>query len=98
VPVQLWASERGGPPDRVAAVEKSLPAQHEYHVVPNSGHLAFMICPPALAKKRPELCTDPPGFDRVAFHKQFDADVLAFFRAQLGPVDISPAAPSQETR
>jgi hypothetical protein len=40
--------------------------------------------PPALAKARPELCTDAPGFDRGTFHQQFDADVLAFFRAQLG--------------
>jgi hypothetical protein len=37
-----------------------------------------------LAKARPELCTDVPGFDRRAFHQQFDAEVLAFFRAQLG--------------
>jgi len=26
---------------------------------------------------------DASGFDRVVFHKQFDADVLAFFRAHL---------------
>ncbi|MDR6633939.1 putative dienelactone hydrolase [Phyllobacterium sp. 1468] len=31
----------------------------------------------------PELCTDHAGFDRVAFHKQFDADILAFFRKNL---------------
>jgi predicted dienelactone hydrolase len=30
------------------------------------------------------ICTDAPGFDRVAFHKEFNADVLAFFRANLG--------------
>jgi predicted dienelactone hydrolase len=39
-----------------------------------------------LANNRPELCTDAPGFDRAAFHKQFDADVLAFFRAHLTKV------------
>jgi predicted dienelactone hydrolase len=87
-PVQLWASERGGDdvtPESVAAVERNLPAKHEYYVVPNSGHFAFLtICPPALAKSRPELCTDAPGFDRAAFHQQFNADVLAFFRARLG--------------
>jgi predicted dienelactone hydrolase len=93
VPVQLWASERrtelGGTPmpsaESVAAVDKGLPAKHEYRVVPNSGHFAFLfICPPALAKDLPELCTDAPDFDRVAFHRQFNADVLAFFRAQFG--------------
>jgi predicted dienelactone hydrolase len=85
VPVQLWASERGGSgvtPESVAAVDRNLRANHEYHVVPNSEHLAFLICPFALAKD--PGCADAPGFDRVAFHKQFNADVLGFFRAQLG--------------
>ncbi len=85
--VQLWASERGGDgvtPDSVAAVDKNLPAKHEYHMVPNSGHFAFLTpCSPALAKARPELCIDAPGFDRVAFHKQFNADLLSFFRTHL---------------
>jgi predicted dienelactone hydrolase len=91
VPVQLWASERGGPRERVDAVAQSLPGKHEYRVVPNSryaalgGHFAFVICPPALATKRPEVCADAPGFDRVAFHKEFNADVLAFFQTHLTP-------------
>ena len=88
VPVQVWASERGGDgvtPPMVAAVDTGLPIKHEYHVVPNSGHFAFLApCPRALTKARPELCTDAPGFDRGAFHQQFDAEVLAYFRAQLG--------------
>jgi predicted dienelactone hydrolase len=55
-------------------------------VVPNSGHVAFLfICLPAVAKAEPELCTDAPAFDRAAFHKQFNADVLAFFRTHLLP-------------
>jgi predicted dienelactone hydrolase len=87
VPVQLWASARGGDgvsPESVAAVNSELPRQHEYHVVSNAGHFAFLTpCSPALATKRPELCTDAPGFDRVAFHQQFDADVVTFFRTHL---------------
>jgi predicted dienelactone hydrolase len=89
VPVQLWASEYGGDgvsPESVAAVDQSLPASHDYRVVPSAGHFAFLIpCPPALANDRPEVCTDPPGFDRVAFHKQFNVDVLSFFRTCLAP-------------
>jgi predicted dienelactone hydrolase len=88
VPIQLWASELGGDgvtPHMVAAVDSGLPVKHQYHVVPKAGHFAFLApCPPPLAKARPELCTDAPGFDRGAFHHQFDADVLAFFRAQFG--------------
>ncbi|MDA9410696.1 alpha/beta hydrolase family protein [Bradyrhizobium sp. CCBAU 45384] len=87
-PVQLWASERGGDgvlPHDVGAVEANLPARHEYRVVPNAGHFAFFLCPPALVKERPELCADAPGFDRGAFHAEFNADVLAFFRKWLIP-------------
>jgi predicted dienelactone hydrolase len=87
VPVQLWASQNGGdgvePPD-VAAAEKNLPASHEYHVVPNSGHFAFLApCSPAGVAERPDVCADGPGFDRVAFHAQLNAAVVAFFREQL---------------
>jgi predicted dienelactone hydrolase len=86
VPVQLWASERGGFGvllHDIAALDANLSAKHEYHVVPNAGHLAFGLCSPALVKERPELCVDAPGFDRVAFHAQFNGDVLAFFRKWL---------------
>lgn len=87
VPVQLWASERGGDgvlPHDVASVDKYLRVEHEYRVVPNAGHFAFLtLCPPELATQLPEICNDAPGFDRAAFHRQFDADVLTFFRAHL---------------
>lgn len=87
VPVQLWQSQRGGDgvsPESVAAVNRNLPGQHEYHTVPNAAHFVFLApCPPPLTKKRPELCTDAPGFDRAAFHKQFDANVVRFFETKL---------------
>jgi len=91
MPVQLWQSERGGDgvaPHSVAAVNNSLSAPHEYHVAPNSAHSAFLSpCPPAAAKAHPDLCTDAPGFDRVAFHSEFDADVLAFLRKHFAGID-----------
>jgi predicted dienelactone hydrolase len=87
VPVQLWASERGGDgvlPQDVAAVDRNLPAAHEYHVVPDAAHFAFVApCPPAWITDLPEICVDAGGFDRVAFHRQLDTDVLAFFRSHL---------------
>jgi predicted dienelactone hydrolase len=54
--------------------------------VPNSTHMSFIFpCTRAFAKTNPpQVCTDPPGFDRTAFHTQFNAEVLRFFRAQLG--------------
>jgi predicted dienelactone hydrolase len=87
IPVQLWASELGGDgvrPHSVDIVDKNLPAKHEYHVVANSGHFAFLApCPPAMAAELPYICKDAGDFDRTAFHRQFNADVLAFFRTQL---------------
>jgi predicted dienelactone hydrolase len=87
IPVQLWASELGGDgvlPHTADIVDKSLPSKHEYRVVPNARHFAFLApCPPALAKEVPQICVDANGFDRVAFHRQFNADVLVFFRTHL---------------
>ena len=85
----MWASERGGDgvrPESIATVDRNLPSKHEYHIVPNSAHFAFLPCSPALAKNRPELRADAPGFDRVAFHKQYNADVLGFLRTHLTQV------------
>lgn len=91
VPIQLWASENGGrglpniavTPESVAAIESGLTAPHEYHVVTGAGHFAFMLCGPSISPA-PEYCADQPGFDRAAFHDQFNAEVVRFFRTQLG--------------
>jgi predicted dienelactone hydrolase len=87
VPVQLWASARGGDgvtPEMVAAVQQSLPAKPDYHIVAAASHFAFLApCPAEMAKAVPEICTDAPGFDRIAFHQAFDGDVVAFFRQHL---------------
>lgn len=86
-PIQLWSSEKGGDgvtPEDVAAVAGRLPVRPEFHLVPKSTHLSFMApCPPQLAKREPQGRGDMPGFDRVAFHKDLNAQVLAFFRRTL---------------
>ena len=84
VPVRLWASERGNPfvtPASVAALNRNLPAKHEHRVVPNSWHDDFWLSP-AFLKDLPD-CADAPGFDRIAFHNEFNAAVPAFFRTHL---------------
>jgi predicted dienelactone hydrolase len=88
-PIQLWSSAAGGmgvAPESVKAIAQGLPVRPDFHPVPNSTHMSFMFpCTQAFAKTNPPLvCTDPPGFDRTAFHAQFNADVVRFFRAQLG--------------
>ena len=88
IPVQLWSSEHGGDgvtPASVAALVDDLPARPEFHLVPNAAHFAFLApCSAALLQAVPEICTDTPGFNRAAFHREFDASVLAFFRKHLG--------------
>lgn len=88
IPLQVWRSEvstagTGIDPEGVARVLRALPGSPEIHVVP-AGHFAFLMpCSPAFAAALPRLCIDPPGFDRVAFHRDFDASVVRFFREQL---------------
>lgn len=88
IPLQLWRSElgakdRGVDPIGIARVMNGLPGEPELHIVP-AGHFAFLPpCSPELAANLPRFCTDPEGFDRAAFHRDFDAGVLRFFRDHL---------------
>jgi len=66
--IRTW--RRGLTLESIAAVDRNLRAKHEYHVVPNAGHFAFVLCPPAFAKAAPEFCKDAPGFDRAPFHNR----------------------------
>jgi predicted dienelactone hydrolase len=87
VPIQLWRGERDEilpHPNYAQTVYDRLPVKPEYHVVTNAGHFAFLApCTPALASLVPDICHDPEGFDRVAFHREFNAAVVAFFAAKL---------------
>jgi predicted dienelactone hydrolase len=87
VPVQLWrpAEDQILPqPNYAQAVYEALPQKPEYHVVPNAGHFVFIApCSEALAQRAPDVCRDAPDFDRAAFHEEFNAAMIAFFKAQL---------------
>jgi predicted dienelactone hydrolase len=89
VPMQLWSGEKD---DKVpyatnAKVIIEALAQHgrqvEFHSVPNAGHMSFIA--PCGAVKVPELCSDPEGFDRAAFHTVMNAEVVKFFDRNLKP-------------
>ncbi len=96
VPLQYWASERGGDgvsPADAGLIVQNLPVKADFRVVANSGHFDFLPpCTPEFAaltaEDEPELCTDKTGFDRAAFHKQFNAEILTFFRKHL--VEANP--------
>jgi len=87
IPIQLW---RAGDDEQVsdewntALIRKELPATPEEHVVLRAGHYVFLApCSDALAKQVPQICTDAAGFDRNAFHRDFNVEVVEFFRKHL---------------
>jgi predicted dienelactone hydrolase len=87
IPVQLWRGDSDAilpQPFYAQAVADALPRPPEYHVVANAGHFSFLApCGPAMAAMLPDICRDAPGFDRAAFHTQFNASVVAFFTRTL---------------
>jgi predicted dienelactone hydrolase len=89
IPLQFWRSEQGGGgvnAEGTARVAGELPGRPEIHAV-RAGHYAFLPpCTAPFAANLPRFCTDPPGFDRAAFHRDFNAHVTRFFRQTLvGP-------------
>ena len=87
VPIQLWRGDSDEilpHPRHAQNVYDGLSTKPEYHVVPNAGHFAFLAsCTPALERVAPEICRDPEGFDRAAFHREFNAAVVNFFKVKL---------------
>jgi predicted dienelactone hydrolase len=86
-PIQLWASQFGGDgvlPRNAPALATTLPHRPEFRLVPNAAHFAFLApCSAAMKNEAPGLCVDANGFDRAAFHEQFDEMVLTFFQANV---------------
>ena len=89
VPIQLWRAEDDvvlPHPWYAEAVRAALPKPLDYRVVPKAGHFDFLApCTPRFAAMAPPLCSSQPGFDRVAFHREFDSAVVGFFKATLMP-------------
>jgi predicted dienelactone hydrolase len=87
VPLQLWRAgndEILPDPFYASAVRANLPRTPEWHVVPGAGHFDFLTpCNDQGRITAAAICTSAPGFDRAAFHKDFDAKVVGFFRANL---------------
>ena len=89
VPIQLWRAEEDvvlPQPWYVEPVRAALPKPLDYREVPNAGHFDFLApCTPRFAAMAPPLCSSQPGFDRMTFHREFNAAVVGFFRAALKP-------------
>lgn len=89
VPLQLWrASDDEILPNPFYAepVRVALPTAPESHVVANAGHFDFLPpCSEVLVRNAPQICRSRPGFDRAAFHDDFNRQVVAFFARTLAP-------------
>ncbi|HWR13452.1 MAG TPA: alpha/beta fold hydrolase [Terriglobales bacterium] len=87
IPIQIWRAknDRHQPtPYYEEAVRAALSVPPEYHVVPAAGHYDFLPpCDKRLAAAKPEICSSASGFDRAAFHAEFNVKVVEFFRAHL---------------
>lgn len=87
IPVQLWSSEHGGDgvmPQDVVRLRDDLPVKPDYRIVKGAAHFSFIApCPAEMAKAAPQICSDAAGFDRVEFHRGFNADLVSFFKASL---------------
>jgi predicted dienelactone hydrolase len=87
VPVQLWqAADDVILPPRLYAepVRAALPRPPEVHGVEGAGHFDFLApCSEALARAAPAICVSAPGFDRAAFSRRFDAEVVGFLTRML---------------
>lgn len=96
VPVQLWRSELGGggvTPESVTTIIGELPTNPDVHLVPRSQHFSFMApCSAEFTRSAREICMDGPNFNRVAFHSEFNAEVLAFFRKHLTDAGNPPGS------
>jgi predicted dienelactone hydrolase len=83
VPVQLWRAEDDQvlpQPYYAEAVREDLPGAPEMRVVPHAGHYDFIPpCSDMLRRHLPIICVSETGFDRAAFHRQFNRDVVHFF-------------------
>ena len=89
VPIQLWRAEDDAVlphPWYAEAVRAGLPKAVDYREVPKAGHFDFLApCTPRFAAMAPPLCSSQPGFDRLAFHREFNSAVVAFFQRSLNP-------------
>lgn len=86
-PVQLWTGDKDEVTPAVwnaDVIRRSLPKPPEFALVAGAGHPVFLAaCPEGFAAQAPDVCSDPAGFRRTAFHPRFNEAVVKFFRRTL---------------
>ncbi len=82
--VQLWsgsADQTVPYSTNAGTVAQLLPSRPDEHVVGGAVHYSFLM--PCGLIGPPQLCKDPNGFNRAAFHKTFNDLVVKFFQTKL---------------
>lgn len=97
LPLQLWEARHDAiVGDSPALVAGALRRTFDRHIVDGAGHFSFlapcgwrMRAIIALLSMRgiPDICADASGFDRAAFHRKFNREVIAFFGRSLARAD-----------
>jgi predicted dienelactone hydrolase len=94
IPVQLWEARHDTIVEKSPAIIAGLLPRAERHIVAGADHFSFLApCGWRLQATitvmglfgTPDICADPEGFDRAAFHARFNAGMIAFFRRTLPP-------------
>jgi predicted dienelactone hydrolase len=92
IPVQLWEAQDDAIVEDSPAIIAGLLTHADRRIVAGAGHFSFLApcgwrMSALIAVMRlggtPDICGDPDGFDRVAFHRQFNRAVIAFFQRTL---------------
>jgi predicted dienelactone hydrolase len=87
VPIQLWRAENDShAPDawNGAVIRDNLKAHPDSHLVQGVDHFVFLApCSEALERIAAQICRDPAGFDRAAFHRAFNRSLVDFFTTKL---------------
>lgn len=87
IPIDVWvgAADSNTPAATNAfAIAQYLPAHPSVHVVEGAGHASFLApCGVLGLLMLPMVCADAPGFDRAAFHRSFNGEVVGFFSRSL---------------
>lgn len=80
MPIQLWRADDDQilpAPEYADAVRAALPRAPEFHAVPGAGHFDFLM-PCTTSDALPEICSSKAGFDRAAFHRDFNVRIVHF--------------------
>ncbi|QWP78306.1 dienelactone hydrolase family protein [Lysobacter sp. K5869] len=85
-PVFLYIAQKDqvlAPADNGLRIRGLVPNLAGFAEVPGAGHYVFLPpCSAGFAKEVPVICTDAPGVDRAAAHREINAAAVKFFDAQ----------------